>query len=210
VRAKVDLGNYDSVFGKPGDPEAAPLTSSAAAPIQATKKPSTAFGRQPTELPEEDIQSLDPAEVKSARAEVSNEVGGATEPPATFQADPHTADEEPPQPAVGEPTAASPAEAQNLGMSPVMAAMAAAGGPAHRTPAADDGSATGRLASASASSAEMSAVGAWRTKEFPPLPDGVDPKEVAMWEAMLDNKSAAVRKQAQRQLKKLTDRDYDL
>jgi hypothetical protein len=31
-----------------------------------------------------------------------------------------------------------------------------------------------------------------------------------MWEAMLDNKSAVVRKQAARQLKKLTDRDYDI
>jgi pSer/pThr/pTyr-binding forkhead associated (FHA) protein len=204
VRGKVDLGNYDSVFGKPGDSGANPPTKGAAPP-----KPSTGFGRQPTELPEEDIRGPESAEVKSAQAEAIPEQVLPRESSANAQADPCTSYEAPPLPAAGEPTAAAPADSQNLGLSPVMAALAAAGNPAHRTPAVDDGSATGRQAKAS-SSAEMPAVGSWRTKEFPPLPEGVDPKEVAMWEAMLDNKSPAVRKQALRQLKKLTDRDYDI
>lgn len=41
------------------------------------------------------------------------------------------------------------------------------------------------------------------------LPAGVDEKDVAMWEKGLRNKSKLIRKQAARELKKLTGRDYE-
>jgi hypothetical protein len=93
-----------------------------------------------------------------------------------------------------------------------MAALAASGDN-QRTPIPDSSSGLGsgiRIPATESSSIQLGAASAWRSKEFPDLPEGVDPKDVAMWEAMLDNKSAVVRKQAVRQLKKLTDRDYDL
>jgi pSer/pThr/pTyr-binding forkhead associated (FHA) protein len=233
VRPKVDLAKYDSVFGKSEDSAAAiPPSSSADSPIQPVVDKSS-VNKVSTELPEEEpipgLRERTPLPAPGMETASFGDSGGQgygeEDPKTGFESD-HQALMEAREEsldladivAVGEHGGdepkvvpqSEPRDPAGTGVSPMQAAMMAASGGNQASSFGDIPAVPTPGPAPSPSSQNLVAPAPWRLQEFPPLPEGVDPKEVAMWEAMLDNKSAVVRKQAARQLKKLTDRDYDI
>jgi pSer/pThr/pTyr-binding forkhead associated (FHA) protein len=221
VRPSVERISDDSLYGRPGPDSAAiaPVNFSQAEPNRVPIPPlPTKSSPQPADLPLDEMRSMDNVGMEFPSAEDALEAADvqgsgevATDSKAADGSTAGVRKVDGPDLHVVEPVTPDPSPSESFGFSPVMAALAAAGGDGPRSPAPDSVSSTSSRIPAAGSSADLPVViGEWRKKEFPPLPEGVDPKEVAMWEAMLDNKSPAVRKQAVRQLKKLTDRNYDL